>query len=289
MIPGRCKEVGIRKVSYELTLREIVSHLLGKKAYRKTRYLLFNKNKNWAIVSIRKKGKTGEILHRITGVRILSLPADTGFIRDPAVDVLNPSQMAALSEKSEKRYLVVHGKYEHISFVTGEKRTAIRVVDIIPPLPPHLADLAKQAIACGMIRAPVRIETVLINLRTLAKKTSAVNIMFPCSYSATKQKNTYFLNRCPDIPKETLRKIILIGCNRSEKIFRTVYGLKPKRISMCPLDILKSFSRNDAKVPTIAHCCELKKKVQLRGSVVLVPWDADLPQVADALNKLVRR
>jgi hypothetical protein len=287
MMPENCKEIGVRRVKYPLVPREIVSRLLGTPVYKKTGFILLQSAGNssrWAIVSVKKTSRGRGPFRRITGVRILSLPAGTVYIRNPRIDVSNPTAMAEACEKAGRNHLIVRGRYEHVSFIAGERTVPVEVIDIVPPSPPHLLELALNAVECGLVAAPVKIQARLVDIGRLARRAGTGAVMFPCSSSAIRKRSPYFLDQCPGLDRSEIKRITLVGCARSEKIFRAVYGFKPKRISICPVDI---FGKKKPKIPVLTRCCELKQKVKVIGNVALVPWDAKLPQVARALNLLV--
>jgi len=282
MFPEKCKEIGVRRVGYSLTPREIVPHLLHGNVYRKTRYIVLNRGKKWAIAEVGKKTGGRGIFRKISRVRIISLPRETAYA-ESEIDVSNRPAMAELYVKQRKRFLIVGGRYEHISFIGDERLAVVNVIDMVPPAHPHLVEAARKSIECGMVEAPVRIEEKIIDIRKLAGKAKTKYLMFPCSCSAIKLKNSYFLDKCPDLPRDVLKNITLIGCNRSAKIFRAVYGIEPRRISTCPLDLA-----GKRRTLTLTRCCELKQKVKVAGSLALVPWDASIRQAAKALNMLAK-
>jgi hypothetical protein len=273
----------VRYVKYELNYRQIAENLVGQYVYRKTRYLLLNKNDKWAIVAIDKKRSEKPFFHLITAVKLLARPSQVSHVKKPDIDVMNKSKMTGIYQKQKSKYLIVCGKYEHMSFITGETLVHVRVIDLIPPTPPHLYDLAQDAIDCGLVDAPIILHRAFIDLERLAKKVSSKYLMLPCSCGSIKRKGTLFLNRCPKLNLKNNKDLTLIGCNRSVKIFRSVYGFIPKTVTICPLELLKNEKSN---IPTLTRCCEMKKKLSIIGNLVIVPWDSKLVYVARALNAI---
>jgi hypothetical protein len=137
-----------------------------------------------------------------------------------------------------------------------------------------------------LINAPVDIEEKYIDINQLIGKANTEYIMVPCSCTSIRKKSVLFLDRCPRISKKIENDLTLIGCNRSMKIFKSVYGFVPKNISMCPLEILRIRKLTG---PILTRCCELKQKLKIKGDLAIVPWDANLTQVSKALNMLVKK
>lgn len=286
MIHERCKEIGIRRVNFQLTPKEIASRLLGTKTYRKTKYLAINNGTRWAIARVRTEKLGKSTLRKIKRLKIISLPRETGFLSSETIDVTNPSKMQAALASQQKKFLIVKGRYEHISFVSGRSQVCIEVIDVYPPPHPHLIELAHIAVENGLVKQPVLIREKIINLNTIARKAGKAKVMFPCNCSGISKKGTLFLNRCPKLSQSVKKELVLVGCNRSEKIFNDVYSFKPKRISMCPKDMVRQFSTHN---PLLYRCCESKTKVHVLGQTAVVPWDARIEQVAKAINILAKK
>lgn len=98
MFPKHCREVGLKKVSFPLTKKQIIKKSIGKMVYTITNYLILTNGDNWAVTRVAKANGSG-LFNRIKKVEIISLPKDTGYIEDSTVDVLNPSAMARIAER----------------------------------------------------------------------------------------------------------------------------------------------------------------------------------------------
>lgn len=144
MNPDHCKDVSLRHVDFSLTVDNIARNIAGKKAYTRTGYMILRHGEEIAVIKVIKQG--GKDLFRpISGHEIVSLPEDTVFIRDEAIDVLNASQMARKAREHSGKTVVVSGMFNHVSFLQEENLLDLFVVDVVPPSPSKLSVLVERA------------------------------------------------------------------------------------------------------------------------------------------------
>lgn len=280
-----CKEVSLKKVLFPLTEKEIQKNLIGKPVYKKTKFIVLNNKKDWAVVGIhRSQPKT--LFSKIEGVNIISLPDSTRYLEDPDIDVLSPTKMAEKAEEMNTKTLVIKGKFEHVSFIHDEKSKPVRVLEVVPPEPPKLIELVKKALYSGNINKPLKIIPDILDLRSPSKKCKKQIIVYPCNASGLKSKKQFFyLDERPDITKEMMKSICLIGCDLSFKIFKTVYGFEPEFYNFCPK---KRALKMQSDYPIITKCCEIKEGYEIIENIIVVPWGATQKEVEEGLSKLLR-
>jgi hypothetical protein len=157
----------------------------------------------------------------------------------------------------------------------------VRVVEVVPPEPPKLLEMARRVLDYDEDLPPVELELVPIDLRRLAADSGADRYLFPCRCSGLELGvPVHFLDACP--PRE--EAWTLVGCERSRQIHEFFYGRDPAaRIEMCP----KLFDP-PGRAPTLTKCCLIERGIEASGSRVVVPWGANLEEVRRALHTLVR-
>ena len=126
MFPQHCKEVSLKRVSFPLTKEAIKKNLIGRLAYKKTKYIALNNDDDWAIVGIVKSPGL-DLFRDIEDVDIISLPDTTTYLEDDEIDVLSPTRMAEKAEEVGTESLILKGKFEHISFIHKEKFIPVTV------------------------------------------------------------------------------------------------------------------------------------------------------------------
>jgi len=285
MFPSHCKEVSVKKVDFKLTTSSIKDFLKGKKAYIRTRYFVFHSEDEWAVALIVKK-PSNEVLQPIASVHILSLPDETGFVEDQSMDVLSASAMGALRESTGRKCVVVRGRAEHISFFIEEPPYRLTIFDVVPPRPSKLITLVHNALETDLQDKYVKFEAVNVDLNELAKQVKTKITMFPCRASGlTSSKRMLFLDETPELTKDELKEITLVGCSLSARIFKAVYGVEPRIVNMCPQDLLED---KGLKGPVIVKCCKIKEGFETKGDVAIVPWGVRAPEITAALRSILR-
>lgn len=292
MFPKHCSEVCFKKISFPLTKENIVKKTVGQIVFHNTNYIVLTNDREWAVARIQKSEKqedqwrsyfSTEMFKRIESIEIISLPEDTGFVKDPTVNVNNPSLMARVAEREGKETVIVHGKFEHISFISNEKPIPLIIYDFSPPNPPKLIDLVPRALDTGRIQKPIKIVPKILNLNKLAKTSGKPFAMFSCHAGDSNfGKNVLFLVGNPDISSIGIDNIVHVGCDASLRIFKSVYGKKPTFIDVCPLHREK---KKGTKY--IARCGKMMPRGHQRiGDTAYVNFDPSLCDVEEAIMDL---
>ncbi|MEM2869268.1 MAG: hypothetical protein QW379_02445 [Thermoplasmata archaeon] len=285
MLP-RCREVGYKRVDFPLTREELEHRLVGRKIFTGTDYIILESGGGWGVVGVKKR-RGLELLREITSVTVHSLPAQTDFVRDPECDVQNPHMMARIAARSEKETVVVLGKFNHISFITGGKSVpTVKVVDIVPPRPSKTLELVNAALASGVLESPLLVEPVLVDALDLISSTPGIegsSVMFPCEAGCMEVagKELLYLDKTPPLPPGP---VILAGCRLTEKTFRLVYDRRPVFVDICPRELARS--RMGPRELAVARCCEIHR-VTLEGTLALLPYGATAGDAASALRRLL--
>jgi hypothetical protein len=264
------------------TERALVAHLLGREAYRRTEFIVLHDRPDAMAVAAITKRDSEPLFSKIVDVEVLALPDECAFVRSPETDCSNRSALAELAHQrgvGADRTLVVWGRYDHVNFIHRPDPLTVRVVEVAPPEPPKLYDLALHVLSYADL-PPIRLELERIELRDLCSHVKAKAFLVPCRSGGLDDLGAplHFLDERPAQREEWT----LIGCERSLQFHRHYYGDEPPRVEMCPRVI--AGERNEI---TLLKCCLLEFHIERHGNVAVVPWGADLGMVERALRDLV--
>jgi hypothetical protein len=281
LVPLPYRNVSMQPYDGAFAERALVAHLLGREAYRRTEFIvLHGKADAMAVVAITKRDNE-PLFSEIVDAEVLALPDDCAFVRSAETDCSNRSALADLARRhgvGADRTLVVWGRYDHVNFIHRPDPLTVRVVEVAPPEPPKLYDLARHVLSYADL-PPIRLELERIELRDLCSHVKASSFLVPCRSGGLDDLGVplHFLDERPAQREEWT----LIGCERSLQFHRHYYGDEPPRVEMCPRVI--AGERDEI---TVLKCCLLEFDIERHGNVAVVPWGADLAMVERALRNL---
>jgi hypothetical protein len=259
----------------------LVAHLQGREAYRRTDcVVLRSKGGQTAVAAVQRAGGE-DLFSPITAVEVLALPDTCRFVRSPETDCGNRSALAeaaAAHGVGAGGTLVVEGLYDHVNFIHHPDPLLLRVVEVTPPFPPKIYDLARRVLAYADL-PPVRLELERIDLAQRARESGARSFLVPCRSGGLDELDgpVAFLDERP--PRR--EPWTLVGCERSLQFHRHFYGDEPPRVELCPRKL--AGPRGE---PTLLKCCLLELGMERDGNVMVVPWGSDLATVEEALRAL---
>src|SRR5262245_741837 len=237
--------------------------LIGRRVYRRTEFVVARCGEQHAVVQV-EHPVGDDIVAPVSDLRVLAGPGEVAFVVDPAVDTGNASQMARVARA---RVTIVQGRYEHVNFIVEPAPVRVRVVEVVPPEPPKLLEMARAVLDYDEDLPPVELDFEPIDLRDLEGD------MYPCRCSGLDGR---FLDAGPPEPAETL-----VGCERSRQIHVALYGVEPtERVDFCPR------VRTSDDGPTLMKCCLFERGIRREGASMVVPWGAALEEVREALREL---
>jgi hypothetical protein len=279
-MPVRYREVAVTTVDFELTEARLRRHFIGREAYRRTEYVVVHGPGGVALVEV-EKTSVEDRFSPITRADVLAGPDETAFVHAADVDLGVPSQVCrtAVEQAPGARCVVIHGMYEHVSFIVDPEPIRVRVAEVAPPYPPKLLDQAQRVLNMAEDLPPILLEPEVFDLLDLAAARPAERYLYPCRGSgiAPPGKQVFYLDERP--PRHDW---VLIGCERSRQIHRHFYGDEPPGVEMCPREIVSG-----ATATTFTKCCNLEEGVIQDGAVTVVPWGATLGEVHEGLRRLV--
>lgn len=284
MMPRHCKDVAFKHVDFPLTEDAIRKRFEKERVFTRTEYFILENRGRYAVVRVsRRRGI--ELFREVSGVEIVSLPENTAFVHDPECDVLNPHAMARHAVAHSHDTVVVLGKFEHISFVKGDKNPPVlRVVDVVPPRPSKTVEMVELALRTGLVRTPLLVEPVIFDAVELCAGRDTPVFMFPCEAGRIKVGKTpvVYLDKTP--PLDAGSAVTLAGCELSRRIFRVTYGREPALVNICPRDLArKAFEPGKLH---IARCCDVHRVVVEPG-LALVQYGAKMEEIIAAIKALV--
>jgi hypothetical protein len=284
LVPLPYRQVSVQPYAGPMTEAAISAHLLGREAYRRTNFIVLHRDpvetSELAVVAVARQDDEA-LFSPITGVEVLALPDTCVFAKDPNTDCANRSALAALAHRDAvgaDRTLVVWGRYDHINFIHHPDPFVLRIVEVAPPEPAKLFDLAERVLSYADL-PPIRLELERIDIADLARRHPAAQYLVPCRCGGLDDLGAP-VNYLDERPAER-RDWVLVGCERSLQFHRHYYGDEPTRVEMCPRRIAGARSE-----PTMLKCCLLEFDIEAVGQVMTVPWGTDLAMVERALRQL---
>jgi hypothetical protein len=284
-VPLRYRGVAVATVprSVPLSADGLRAHLLGRDAYRRTRFVVARRDPDvpgpTAVVRV-ARACDAELFARITAVELLAGPDECAYVVAPEVDTGIPSALAqvARARAPGARAVVVQGRYAHVNFILEPRPLRVVVRDVVPPKPAKLVDQARRVLAVAEDLRPVEIVADAIDLSELAARTPAAHYLLPCRGSGISLPNVSYLDEHPPRADWTL-----LGCARSRQIHRHFYGDEPPTVDICPKAALP------ADGPVLTKCCLQEEHIEEGPGWVAVPWGSSLRLVGDALHRLADR
>jgi hypothetical protein len=290
LVPLPYRRVSVQSYRGAMTEEAIRGYFLGREAYRRTDFIVLH-DENWrcAVIAI-ERARTDRIdetpsalFSEIIKVEVLALPAACKFVREPTADVGNRSALAALAHRYAAepiQTLVVWGKYDHVNFIHNSDPAVVRVVEVVPPRPAKLFEMAQQVLSYADL-PPIRLELEDVDVQALCETRRAQAYLLPCRSGGLENLDgaAYFLDERPT----ERRDWVLIGCERSLQFYHHYYRTEPVAVvDICPRRLMGT-----RRGLTLVKCCLLEFGVERDGrSTVVVPWGANLAMVEQALRQL---
>lgn len=266
--------------------------LLGREAYRRTEFVVLRREGATAVVRI-TRGSGEELFAPIERVEWIAGPADCAWIEAPEADTGNATDLAraALRWAPAAAVCVVEGRHHHVNFIHRATLRPVRVVEVLPPEPPKLLDMAARVVAFDEDLPPVDLRLDPIDIRRLAEASPAPSYLLPCRGSGLElPAPVHFLDERP-APPAGHPAWTLIGCERSRQFHRWFYGDDPPlRVELCPARLAAGgdAAARAEGTPTLTKCCLLERGLHHEDGTVVVPWGSSLVEVQEALRLLLR-
>jgi hypothetical protein len=254
--------------------------LLSREAYRRTEFVVLRGPENrTALVQLTCSAQEA-LFNPITAVEWLAGPEECAYVVRHDVDSANATALAgvAQAEAPGAAVCVVEGLYQHVNFIVRARPVEVRLIDVIPPDPPRLLDLARQAITIDEDLPPIELRPERLDVRVLAASCPSDHYLLPCQGAGLDLPGTVdYLDQRPARADWTL-----VGCERSRQFHRWFYGEDAdRRVELCPDRLTPA-----GDGPTLLRCCLIERGIRVEGNRAVVPWGTNLSEVQAALRAL---
>ena len=306
-VPSQYRNVSVADMPVPLDEPSVRGYLLGRPAYRRTRYLVARHGTASAVLEVSKESEQ-PLFSPITAVALVAAAEETAFVDAPEADTAIPSQLArvAAERAPQARCVIVRGRYGHVSFIADPASVRVTVVEVVPPRPAKLVDQLTRVLDLAEDLPPVELVPDLVDLAELAGSRPSGHYLFPCRAGGSvaeslgaRAPGTESLDAgepgaeepgagvsyLDEVPRR--RPWTLVGCARSRAIHDFFYGDEVDVVDMCPRSLA---SRRPASRPgpVLTKCCLLEDRVSAEGDCVVVPWGATFAQVMQGLELVLR-
>jgi hypothetical protein len=290
LVPSQYRNVSVADVPAALDEESLRAHLQGRPVYRRTRYLVARHGTAAAVVEVSKESEL-PLFSPVIAMSVIARPDETAFVDAPGTDTAVPTQMARVAARQAPgaRCVIVRGRYGHVSFILDPAPIRLRVVEVVPPWPPKLADQLNRVLDLAEDLPPVELVPHLVDLDALAATRPARHYLFPCRAGQPAQDpaaaEVSYLDEIPERAPWTL-----VGCARSKSIHDWFYGDDVPMVDMCPRRLAESDAAPGGSagapgsVPVITKCCLLEDRVSIQAGLVVVPWGASMAQIREGLR-----
>jgi hypothetical protein len=291
LVPSQYRNVSVADVPVALDEESLRGYLLGRPVYRRTRYLVARHGGAAAVVEVSKQSEL-PLFSPVVTMSVIARPEETAFVDEPETDTGVPTQLARVAARQAPgaRCVIVRGRYGHVSFILDPAPIRIRVVEVVPPWPPKLADQLNRVLDLAEDLPPVELIPHLVDLDALAATRPAEHYLFPCraGQAAADQSraagDVSYLDEVPERAPWTL-----VGCARSKSIHDWFYGDDVPMVDMCPRRLALTAAPAEASpgsgaIPVITKCCLLEDRISRETGLVVVPWGASLAQIREGLR-----
>jgi hypothetical protein len=316
LVPAQYRSISVASVPVPLDETSLRAHLLGRPAYRHTRYIVARRAGESAVVEVAKRSDA-PLFSEITAVTLIAGPDETALVEAPEADTGVPTVLGriAVGRAPGARCVVVRGRYGHVGFIADPDPVRIRVVEVVPPRPAKLVDQASRVLELAEDLPPVELAPELTDLGALADRSPAGHYLFPCRAGAgagaagagaagagaaragaagaegagagpagagpAADAMVSYLDEIPPRADWTL-----VGCARSRAIHDWFYDAPVPFVDMCPRQLARAAAAGGT-LPVLTKCCLLEDKIVTEDGLVVVPWGASLAQVREGLGRAV--
>lgn len=283
-VPGRYRGVSVATIpaGVGLDIAGLRAHLLGRDAYRRTRFVVARQGERTALARVTKADDTS-LFAPIVDLTPLAGPDECAFVHEPDADTGIPSTLASVARRRAPaaRAVVVQGRYAHVNFIIEPRPLRVEVHEVVPPEPAKLLDQARRVLEVAEELPPMELVGRVTDLAELAARMPAQHYLLPCRGSGGEVADAQvsYLDEHPERADWTL-----LGCARSQQIHRWFYRSDPPTVDLCPLRTGGTTGLGGARVLT--KCCLQEEHIESGDRWVSVPWGSSLEHVRQALGRL---
>ncbi|HEY3716136.1 MAG TPA: hypothetical protein VGL39_16540 [Jatrophihabitantaceae bacterium] len=275
--------LSVQDVAIDLTAAALTDWIIGRDVYRRTEFLLARRDGRACLVAL-EKAPGPDLFLPVVAARIIARADQVVLVDSPDTDVGNATALAEIAGQHRSAgalAYVVTGCYRHVNFIWQPTPVVLYVDEVVPPHPPKLVDMVRQAIRFDEELPPVRVVSRLISLPMLMRTRPQRPYLLPCRGAGTgaASAEVSYLDAGPAERDDWT----VIGCERSKQIYQHHYGGVPSNVDFCP-DAVGARAGSGVR---LTKCCLLERGTRVAHSVAVVPWGANLDEVRSAVTALV--
>ena len=230
-----------------------------------------------ALVQVEREDGDG-ILVGVRDARILARPR-RGRVRRRRVGRHRQRDAARARRARERaRVTVVQGRFQHVNFIFAPAPLRIRVLEVVPPHPPKLLEMAQAVLDFDEDLPPVAARLrgdrhARAGAPRTRPGTTCSRAAAPDWTSTPRSTSSTPVRRTPPTGRSS-------GCERSRQIHEALYGARPARTRR----LLPAADAGEPGAPTLLKCCLRERGIEQAGNRLDVPWGASLDEVREALH-----
>ena len=179
LVPLPYRGVSVQPYDGAMTESAIVTHFLGREAYRRTEFVVLRaSNGAYAVVAVSSEDRQ-PLFSPIRQIEVLALP-DACCLRARSGNGLRQSLGACGTRAAKwdrrRRTLICEGKFDHVNFIHHPQPLVVKVVEVAPPEPPKLFDLVTHVLGYADL-PPIIPVLERIELKELARNRIAGGVI----------------------------------------------------------------------------------------------------------------
>jgi len=276
------RALSVQETDVPLAEPELSELMIDRLVYRRTEFIALANGDERALIQV--DHAEDELFEPVTDMRLVAGPDEVQFVHAPTVNTANATHMAraALEHPRPARVYLVEGLFQHINFIVEPAPVPIVVLEVVPPEPPKLLEMARRVIDFDEDLPPIELRAERVDMEAIARSAPAPRFLFPCRCSGLALRTEVdFLDAGPP----TRGDWTLVGCERSRQIHAALYEDELAALrTMCPREHADAHADGP---PLLLKCCLREREIELEGERrAIVPWGASLDEVREALHAL---
>ncbi len=125
------------------SLDGVLDRIKDRRVYRRTEFIVATCGDQRTLVQLEREDGD-DILVPVKDARVLAGPDEIAFVRDDRVDTGNANHIARVA--ADKPVTVVEGRFQHVNFIWHPAPIRVRVIEVVPPYPPKLVNMAETVL-----------------------------------------------------------------------------------------------------------------------------------------------
>ena len=155
------------------------------------------------------------------------------------------------------------GRFQHVNFIVEPAPLRMRVVEVVPPEPPKLLEMAQAVLDYDEDLPPVELDFVPIDLRELAAAHPAEHYLFPCRCAGLELG-------AGRLPRRRPARARRLDAGRLRALAPDPRRALRRRAARARR-LLPAAARRAEDGPTLLKCCLRERGIEREGARLVVP------------------